>query len=250
MRGKAHGLTLDVGRNGITPAYAGKSFVVFGSLTQKGDHPRVCGEKSAQTASCGTTSGSPPRMRGKGGGRYHVNINQRITPAYAGKSSTLTKCCRAIRDHPRVCGEKYSTVSAQNVESGSPPRMRGKGTVHARKAACDGITPAYAGKRRCCLTPAIGARDHPRVCGEKKLSNLDDAQRMGSPPRMRGKGVPNVLVSEKFGITPAYAGKRKNMARKRPDHKDHPRVCGEKSDCCPLVCTIWGSPPRMRGKDS
>ena len=30
------------------------------------------------------------------------------------------------RDHPRVCGEKSIMIKFNNVEKGSPPRMRGK----------------------------------------------------------------------------------------------------------------------------
>ena len=30
---------------------------------------------------------------------------------------------------------------------------------------------------------------------------------------------------------------------------DHPRVCGEKDPLTVMVAVIWGSPPRMRGKE-
>ena len=51
-----------------------------------GDHPRVCGEKTAFTSESELSAGSPPRMRGKA---ERVNVPRRfgrITPAYAGKS--------------------------------------------------------------------------------------------------------------------------------------------------------------------
>ena len=50
-----------------------------------------------------------------------------ITPAYAGKSMTQSPMATAIRDHPRVCGEKRDMARKQGRE------IR--------------ITPAYAGKR-------------------------------------------------------------------------------------------------------
>ena len=231
MRGKATEHKHHRAGTGITPAYAGKRKRDEFSGIECRDHPRVCGEKHIANYDDETGKGSPPRMRGKVVLEKLDEIYHRITPAYAGKRNAGRPVCDIHEDHPRVCGEKRSGHVASLGVQGSPPRMRGKGTVHARKAACDGITPAYAGKRRCCLTPAIGARDHPRVCGEKKLSNLDDAQRMGSPPRMRGKGVPNVLVSEKFGITPAYAGKRRYFGDLNGLAGDHPRVCGEKHSC-------------------
>ena len=71
---------------------------------------------------------------------------------------------------------------------------------------------------------------------------------MGSPPRMRGKGIVHVLVPEEFGITPACAGKRADCPTWGCTGWDHPRVCGEKM-CIQCSKSIpQGSPPRMRGK--
>ena len=85
-------------------------------------------------------------MRGKVFFLCLLYIHIRITPAYAGKSCFVCVIVALGQDHPRVCGEKYSVASAQNVLSGSPPRMRGK----AKKGGSPGnrarITPAYAGK--------------------------------------------------------------------------------------------------------
>ena len=66
MRGKGRGQALVVAGAGITPAYAGKSTRTSRALNECGDHPRVCGEKSAGPASGLGYAGSPPRMRGKG----------------------------------------------------------------------------------------------------------------------------------------------------------------------------------------
>ena len=70
--------------------------------------------------------------------------------------------------------------------------------------------------------------DHPRICGEKIVVNEKVADRTGSPPHMRGKGMLQVLISEPLGITPAYAGKRKRTATAKKASGDHPRICGEK----------------------
>ena len=55
-------------REGITPAYAGKSAVYAEIVLYCGDHPRVCGEKTAARLTGKALRGSPPRMRGKGVG--------------------------------------------------------------------------------------------------------------------------------------------------------------------------------------
>ena len=72
---------------GITPAYAGKRYSKFKTLGAKRDHPRLCGEKTSASQTSNNFVGSPPPMRRKGTPcKYPVRAD-RITPAYAGKSS-------------------------------------------------------------------------------------------------------------------------------------------------------------------
>ena len=86
MRGKGTFSSLSRICKGITPAYAGKRPCGAPAWTQRGDHPRLCGEKALSVEIHASTTGSPPPMRGK------VTVGQltalwgRITPAYAGKS--------------------------------------------------------------------------------------------------------------------------------------------------------------------
>ena len=107
MRGKAVFSTSVVHELGITPAYAGKSCSACHAKEKPWDHPRVCGEKPDFFFVLEIVLGSPPRMRGKGVNvitpLYHVGI----TPAYAGKSNVSSVYEVFVRDHPRVCGEKY-----------------------------------------------------------------------------------------------------------------------------------------------
>ena len=46
MRGKDDFTTLKIVKIGITPAYAGKSFVSGLNMNNQKDHPRLCGEKT------------------------------------------------------------------------------------------------------------------------------------------------------------------------------------------------------------
>ena len=71
----------------ITPAYAGKSFVLRSCRPCWRDHPRLCGEKNHVKGRLTLTTGSPPPMRGKGGKLRLLFENFGITPAYAGKST-------------------------------------------------------------------------------------------------------------------------------------------------------------------
>ena len=86
MRGKGNFLTATDFSQGITPAYAGKSEAdvqfLFHSL------------------------GSPPPMRGKAIDFSFGVVEDRITPAYAGKRSLFDFGGDRFKDHPRLCGEK------------------------------------------------------------------------------------------------------------------------------------------------
>ena len=167
MRGKAYKGADQTTRRGITPAYAGKSTVKNPDFVPVWDHPRVCGEKGVTKMFLCGVQGSPPRMRGKAA-YYKARAQQdRITPAYAGKSCGYFVVCRYLQDHPRVCGEKLSPALEKSPSRGSPPRMRGKVLPRAVLGPASGITPAYAGKRLVVQRYCPLVRDHPRVCGEK-----------------------------------------------------------------------------------
>ena len=169
MRGKGVKQSNSRIRMGITPAYAGKSKRIAPSSVLFGDHPRVCGEKLRESRGLNRTRGSPPRMRGKVVQFRPCPPSSRITPAYAGKSSTLLNFSTTERDHPRVCGEKFPPLSVLYIFLGSPPRMRGKGKVRRTFLPASGITPAYAGKSQSVRLPFQSLWDHPRVCGEKRF---------------------------------------------------------------------------------
>ena len=130
----------------ITPACAGKSFTSMKCFRAIQDHPRVCGEKTEIAYVVFLSEGSPPRVRGKA---YRIKphcVNARITPACAGKRSSVCKHGRTGKDHPRVCGEKRPAVGRLWSRLGSPPRVRGKGSQACRVCSRSGITPACAGK--------------------------------------------------------------------------------------------------------
>ena len=168
MRGKAEEQRRRCDVQRITPAYAGKSHSgLYGSTNEK-DHPRVCGEKQFKSLNQNQQQGSPPRMRGKGRRKQILLEFSGITPACAGKSGPISASGRAIRDHPRVCGEKALHDGGILPAQGSPPRVRGKVVVSRNLCLLSGITPACAGKSELQALVLSGQRDHPRVCGEKR----------------------------------------------------------------------------------
>ena len=188
MRGKACFMLLKDCIAGITPAYAGKSPCWRLNHLRCRDHPRLCGEKAPARLLVSLPSGSPPPMRGKASDSVYSPRRTGITPAYAGKRKSGLDSTKNIRDHPRLCGEKFRSKFVLSRCKGSPPPMRGKELLEALEDTDDRITPAYAGKRKCRRCPIWYTGDHPRLCGEKYCVGC---------------------VSDRYGrITPAYAGKR------------------------------------------
>ena len=108
-----------------------------------------------------------------------------ITPAYAGKSLFTFRKVMRLRDHPRLCGEKYSVYFLPLYGIGSPPPMRGK--VLGLSNRCQ------------------SSWDHPRLCGEKQLVFCNFFRLLGSPPPMRGKAVSSLVSSTLSRITPALS---------------------------------------------
>ena len=168
----------------------------------------MCGEKRYLVWWWVPSSGSPPRMRGKGIADDEASATVGITPACAGKSLRWPRWSRTWWDHPRMCGEKRAEFVFSSALVGSPPRMRGKVRAIVDAALEGGITPAYAGKRACCWGHPAAWGDHPRTCGEKSMYDYGNNTAQGSPPRMRGKDVASVIRNCTARITPACAGKR------------------------------------------
>ena len=77
-----------------------------------------------------------------------------------------------VKDHPRVCGEKYDAHPQSHHELGSFPRVRGKVIQEAAPLDRCGIIPACAGKSIRLRIAFNLAKDHPRVCGEKMDTGL------------------------------------------------------------------------------
>ena len=74
---------------GITPAYAGKTLIWRWRSRSAWDHPRVCGKDSKGSLTSRIKPGSPPRMRERPLSANKAAKPVRITPAYAGKTSSF-----------------------------------------------------------------------------------------------------------------------------------------------------------------
>ena len=248
VRGKERRPDGGILQPGITPARAGKSSSRLSALGTRRDHPRACGEKCISPFAHAVTSGSPPRVRGKGPPSPVHARRFGITPARAGKRYYCNTWYKQEWDHPRACGEKLPSARAIADQGGSPPRVRGKEIRRRAPRKWSRITPARAGKSQSGQHKAGRSGDHPRACGEKRQRSISWTQRTGSPPRVRGKAELSYIRCQRRGITPARAGKSGHFPAPRGRRWDHPRACGEKSEHPTMKPVELGSPPRVRGK--
>ena len=171
----------------------------------------MCGENLSDTHLCVLTPGSPPHVRGK---QHRIDQSCRlmgITPACAGKTTWRRNHGNVFEDHPRMCGENYDLAVLYRFRLGSPPHVRGKLSMIGAVAFRSGITPACAGKTLTISLASTLSKDHPRMCGENLVGNLELTRKTGSPPHVRGKLEMSGSAVTKQGITPACAGKTVSM---------------------------------------
>ena len=166
-------------------------------------------------------------MRGTLLFRVRPVAGSRIIPAHAGNSRPGSSSSASTADHPRACGELWSSDALKLADTGSSPRMRGTRDGKRPHGLGRRIIPAHAGNS--CLAPSGSRRasDHPRACGELAGRSQSFAPHPGSSPRMRG--------------TPGRAGLFPRL------WSDHPRACGELAAVLMPGARAAGSSPRMRG---
>ena len=128
VRGKPPPAYIGVGAAGITPAGAGKTFMMPSFCASAEDHPRRCGENKTFGSLPSKRSGSPPQVRGKHTTLLYRSFGIGITPAGAGKTRRSSLHVSSCRDHPRRCGENTLTATVDLYDGGSPPQVRGKPT--------------------------------------------------------------------------------------------------------------------------
>ena len=187
-------------------------------------------------------------MRGKGLSELAHTKKARITPACAGKTTSVLPSTLPATDHPRVCGENAVEGRFFVKTAGSPPRVRGKHYLLRSAYRLPRITPACAGKTGHGRAKSVRHADHPRACGENYFCAFKQSSVDGSPPRMRGKRKHRAIFRDAGRITPAHAGKTDTLLDIAGYAADHPRACGENDTLKDKNGRYLGSPPRVRGK--
>ena len=247
-RGKPARAHSSVPSAGLIPAWAGKTHRCSDGDWTGRAHPRVGGENAGAVPTCGRSSGSSPRGRGKPGAVNWSYRSGRLIPAWAGKTGVGSSVSAGLAAHPRVGGENYRNGSRRRASSGSSPRGRGKLLVGRHAHQRGRLIPAWAGKtKRLPHGPRLEGA-HPRVGGENTGPASGRASSKGSSPRGRGKRRGGGPCRRARGLIPAWAGKTLVVGGRACPPRAHPRVGGENSSCDRLVQPGSGSSPRGRGK--
>ena len=109
----------------------------------------------------------------------------------------------------RVCGEEESARVSDRLALEIPPRMRRRDARIVMVEPNQGNTSAYAEKSDLLGVALIGFGKYLRVCGEERLMNVQRAEIMEIPPRMRRRAVSAAAYRDTIGNTSAYAEKRR-----------------------------------------
>ena len=108
-------------------------------------HPRLCGDRASMVFIPSLASGSSPPVRGSGGVENVRESGGRFIPACAGIGPPQPMIFQARAVHPRLCGDRYS-ISMKHIEDGgSPPPVRGSGTLEYIHTVEQRFIPACAG---------------------------------------------------------------------------------------------------------
>ena len=124
VRERPDAMQEDARNTRITPACAGKTTDFDVIDTANEDHPRMCGKDYFCLVQLIMGLGSPPHVRERQTQKQLKLLNNRITPACAGK--TVTKATHSLGngDHPRMCGKDTRNMLNPALASGSPPHVR------------------------------------------------------------------------------------------------------------------------------
>ena len=125
-RGKHLSAMFDRSAGGLIPAWAGKTTATTSTVLRPRAHPRVGGENAGGAGEHLAGAGSSPRGRGKLNKTRPLQADQRLIPAWAGKTRSIMSRAASRQAHPRVGGENAVMNHPAAAALGSSPRGRGK----------------------------------------------------------------------------------------------------------------------------
>ena len=193
-----------------------------------GKHPRLRGEDQDGAYRPGYKSETPPLTRGR---RTLFESSIRSlgnTPAYAGKTTSVSLRTLFERKHPRLRGEDHTRAHLRRERLETPPLTRGR-------PKCSYQDLEHPGK-------------HPRLRGEDQADDVERLPQLETPPLTWGRPWPILRRSACCGNTPAYAGKTSMKRSLAGLPRKHPRLRGEDANVRFGPNTELETPPLTRGR--
>ena len=232
----------------FTPTRVGKTRAPACARARCAVHPHACGENVSNTWHALKVAGSPPRVWGKRGCRFHRARRLRFTPTRVGKTSSAGGPAVSPSVHPHACGENRLRRGVCAATGGSPPRVWGKRAIARTHPGRSRFTPTRVGKTRRGWATIPATTVHPHACGENPAPLVARQALLGSPPRVWGKPrcVPSQPSAWRF--TPTRVGKTSWVQTRMMASSVHPHACGENVKPCQHQMHRVGSPPRVWGK--
>ena len=171
------------------PACAGNGLAGEYGTSDDAVHPRVRGERFSHSTMQIIHGGSSPRARGTDLRHGLHQPLERFIPACAGNGSYPLPGFGRSSVHPRVRGERASHPAAREDAGGSSPRARGTVSRGLDRVLDDRFIPACAGNGKSFHLQLPKNAVHPRVRGERRLTQHIHPGIGGSSPRARGTGL-------------------------------------------------------------
>ena len=150
--------------------------------------------------------GSSPHTRGTRFAPAHNVPLCRFIPAYAGNAHADQRGRHVHAVHPRIRGERSTTLEKMDSSSGSSPHTRGTLWCIYVQELVDRFIPAYAGNAALRVAASRWPAVHPRIRGERPLRAEHAFPYDGSSPHTRGTQACANRDHRILRFIPAYAG--------------------------------------------
>ena len=164
-QGKLYQRAFHPGSGRSIPAWAGETCHGGRQDCPLPVYPRVGGGNQGRQATTPTFLGLSPRGRGKPWGGSMSKASSRSIPAWAGETTTFSRCNSSATVYPRVGGGNAPPSKRIGHVAGLSPRGRGKRRNHVRVHRRHRSIPAWAGKTSIGLGARRPGKVYPRVGG-------------------------------------------------------------------------------------
>ncbi len=212
-----------------TPAGAGRTPRCSCTPPAASNHPRWRGKNVKATLKDVYTNEPPPLAREELAAQFRQVVEDRTTPAGAGRTSAALTPDKTLSNHPRWRGKNHTLQRLEPVVIEPPPLAReehprcGLGIRRLR------TTPAGAGRTQRAGGGTASAENHPRWRGKNHRPPSFTSGRIEPPPLAREERPDECELPPEHRTTPAGAGRTcpVNGSVRRPPN--HPRWRGKNS---------------------